>query len=666
MKKVLITFLVVFVCIAVQAQITVTVGSALLQNPGTDIHLPVSVSGLNGLAGGKGVTGLELHIGYVNTSLVYDTTLNFSTLTPVSQWFFGANGSEYSTNWIEPAGNKLNIQDNTVLFEVVFHYLGAATVLTFDTTRCLLLDSAFNIIPGVHYINGQVTPSLGAGESRWNGTGHWNTSANWSNGIPGDSTNAIIETGAVTVASSAVCKSITINQGTTIDLSAGFSLSANSNYTNNGSMNLQSDATGSGSLIVRGTVSGTGVNNFARYLDFTSGMPSLVSSPVIGATASVFGSNTVESYLENSATWTTQPSSANLTSGLGYRISGSTPATFTFQGMFNTGNVTTGNLSYTTGNPAASKGVNLLGNPYPSAIQWEQGSWGRNNLDYAVYVWEGYKFVSWNGSVGALKDGIIPAMQGFFVKSNATGASLTIPADARLHSTMPYYKNAEALSNVISMHLENNTDTNHYDEAFVHILSGTTAGYDGASDAWKIPGNAAYPQIYTKSADQSNLSINSQPEYTSVPVEFTVSAAGSYKISFDGISSFSPSQPLFFEDKVTHTVVNIRNTADFGFASDGSTETGRFVLHFQEVGVDEHSGAVFTAWSNGNTIYISAITGSLHADQVEVYNLAGQLISSTANLELPGALQQNNLSRGLYILRITTTDGTYTHKLMVK
>ncbi|MCX6306464.1 MAG: T9SS type A sorting domain-containing protein [Bacteroidetes bacterium] len=666
MKKVLITFIAIIIFVAGQAQITVTLGSALLRNPGTDVHLPVSVKGLNGLAGGKGVTGLELHIGYINTSLVYDTTLNFCALTPVSQWFFGANGTEYSTNWIEPAGNKLNIPDNTVLFDIVYHYLGGATILTFDTARCLLLDSAFNIIPGVHYVNGQVTPSLGAGESRWNGTGPWITAANWSNGIPGDSTNAIIETGEATVSSSAVCKALTISQGTIINLSPGFSLTANRDYTNNGNMNLRSDATGSGSLIVRGAVSGSGVNKFDRYLDFSSGMPNLVSSPVTGATAGVFGSNTVEKYVESSSSWETQPSSSNLETGSGYRINGSAPATFSFQGMFNSGAATAGDLPYTAGSQVSSRGLNLLGNPYPSAIQWEQGNWGRTNLDYAVYVWEGYKFVSWNGSVGALKDGIIPAMQGFFVKSNAAGASLTIPADARLHSTMPFYKNSEAVSNVISMQLENNTDTNHYDEAFVHILDGSTAGYDGALDAWKLTGSSSYPQIYTQSANQDNLSINTQPEFVSVPVQFTVGTAGSYKIIFGGISSFSPSQPLFFEDKTTHTVINIRNSSDFGFSSDGTTETGRFVLHFQEVGMEEHDGTVFTVWSNGNTIHISPITGSFHADRVDIYNLSGQLVSSAANLELPGIVQQDNLTAGLYIIQIITTKGTYTRKLMVR
>ncbi len=667
MKKVLITLLALFIYLNGQSQITVTLGSALLQNPGTDVHLPVSVTGLNGAAGGKGVTGIELHISYSNTSMVYDTTLNFSTLMPSSQWFFGANAVEYSTNWLEPTGNKLNIPDNTVVFDIYFHYLGGATQLTFDTTRCLLIDSAYNIMTGVQFVNAQVTPSQGSGESRWNGTGPWITAANWSNGIPGDSTNAVIETGTVTVLSNAVCKFLTINSGTTVNLSPDFSLTVNRDYANNGNLKLESVSSGTGSLLVRGSVSGSGVNKFGRYLDFGSfNSAHLVSSPVSGATASAFGSNVAEKYLESNSSWAALSASDNLEAGLGYRVSGTVPATVTFQGPFSSGNIIFSNLAYNAGGQADTRGLNLVGNPYPSAIQWDQGNWVKTNLDYAVYTWNGSKYVSWNGSIGALKDGIIPAMQGFFVKSNATGASMTIPAGSRLHSMLPYYKSTDALSDVISLKIENTADTNHYDEAFVNVLSGSTAGFDGSRDAWKLLGNDAYPQIWTKATDQAKLSINTQPDFVSVPVEVHTGTAGSYKIAFGGIESFAPGQPLFFEDKTTNTVLNIRNTSGLVFTSQGGAETGRFVVHFQEVGIQEHAGLPFSIWSSANIFHIDQANSATKIDQVEIFNMTGQLVYSNGNVELPASIRQDDLPIGLYILRLKTNEGVYTQKLLVR
>jgi hypothetical protein len=666
MKKVFILFLAIFAFTYAQAQVTVTLGSALLQNPGTDVHLPVTVKGLNGLAGGIGVSAIELHLAYANTSVVYDTTLNFSALAPTAQWVYGANGVEYSTNWLEPAGGKLNFPDNTVLFEIVFQYSGGATELTFDTTRCLLTDSAFNIIPGVRYVNGQITPSQGSGESRWNGTGTWNTMANWSNGIPGDSTNAIIESGTTTVLSNAVCRSVTINQGSSVIISPDYSLTANSNYTNNGNLTMQSDADGTGSLLVRGSVSGTGVNDFKRYLDLGTENPHFVSSPVSGATATVFGANVAEKYLESSASWAALSASDLLETATGYRITGTAPASIDFRGVFNTGDVARANLSYNGTGAAETRGLNLLGNPYPSAIQWEQGNWSRNGLDYAVYAWDGYKYVSWNGSIGALTDGIIPAMQGFLVKSNAAGASITIPAGSRLHSTLPYYKESAAQADMISLRIESMTDANHYDKAFVQVLNGTTTGYDGNHDAWKLFGNSVYPQIFTVATDQSILSINTQPGFGAVPVEYLASVAGSYKITFGDFGSFNPSQPLFFEDKSTQTVINIRNSGEFVFTTDGTPQTGRFVLHFQEVGIKENAASIFSAWSNDNLIMITPKTGNSHIDLLEIYNLAGQIVFSAGNLDLPATIEQENLSMGLYIMKIKTQKGLFTQKLFVR
>ena len=667
MKKVLITIITVFAFVYGYAQITVTIGSALLQAPGTDIHLPLTVKGLDETNGGTAVSGIELHVAYTNTSLVYDTTINFSSLTPTSQWFFGANDVEYSTNWLEPTSNKLNIPDNTVLFDVVFHYLGGSTELVFDTIRSLLIDGSFNIISGVHFLNGVVTPSQGSTESRWNGTGSWNTIANWTNGIPGDSTNAIIETGVIGIKSNAVCKSLIINPGSTLNVTPEFSLSVNKNFTNSGAFNLQSDATGTGSLIVRGSISGSGTNSFFKYVDFHANSLDELSSPVTGTTASAFGGNPAEKYVESQATWVALQASDILGTAVGSRISGTSTRTFTFQGVFTSSDVNRNDLSYTSGLQVNNRGFNLLGNPYPSAIQWEQGNWQKTGLDYSVYVWNGYKYLSWNGSFGALKAGIIPAMKGFFIKANTGGASITIPAGSRLHSSQPFIKESAELTDMISLNIENVADSVHFDETFVQILDASTTGYDGNVDAWKLFGNPVYPQIYTKASDQSLLSINTQPAFTAVPVEYTTGAAGSYRIIFGNIESFNPNQPLFFEDKSTSTVINVRNSKEYVFVSDGTTVSGRFVLYFQEVGInDQNNNNGFLVWNNGKTFHISSKTGRSSVDQVQIYNLVGQNVASFGFMDLPATLIQENLINGVYIIRIKAGDEYSTQKLVVK
>lgn len=670
MKRITILLFTLFLAAAGHAQVIVTLGSALLQNPGTAVHLPVSVKGLNGPAGGKGITGLEFHIAYNSGNLTYDTTLSFTPLMPAGQWFFGGNSLEYSTTWQEPSLQKVDLPDNTVLFDVVFQYSGGNTALTFDTARCFLIDSAYNIIPGVQYVNGQVTPSQGSGESRWNGTGSWNTASGWSNGIPGDSTAAVIETGTVTISSAAVAKSMSILAGSTVVIAPDFSLTVNRNFTNNGELRSESDATGTGSLIVSGTATGSGTNRFRRFLDTDGGTAHLVSSPVASVPGSLFSGLNAEKYLENTGTWAPFSSGETLNSGMGVRAGGTTVSTVTFEGNFPTGDITAGTLSYTESAPAETRGLNLAGNPYPSAIRLNQGNWARTNTDRAVYVWDGYKYLTWNGSFGSLSDGIIPAMQGFFFKSHAAGASVTIPAAARLHDTQPFHKEAGSVGDMISLRLEAGDagSGSPFDEAFVHILAGTTGLFDAEEDAWKLQGSAQAPQIWTLAADQSRLAINTMATFETVSVELSTPSAGAWSIAFGNLGSFSSTQPLFFEDKTTGTVINIRNTPEnkYVFASTGSTETGRFLLHFRETGLEETARRPFAAWSTGSDIRIVA-TGAEHLIRsVAIFSITGQQIFSSGTMETPASISRQAMPAGLYILRLETAGGFITEKIAVR
>jgi hypothetical protein len=419
-------------------------------------------------------------------------------------------------------------------------------------------------------------------------------------------------------------------------------------------------------VIVDGNVAGTGITNMERYLDFSNGFPHLVSSPVNNATAAVFGGLLTEKYTENTSAWTALIPSDNLVTGTGYRVSGSNSGAVLFSGLFNAADVTVNNILYSSSLSPTLRGLNVAGNPYPSAIQWNQGSWTKTHLDASIYVWDGYKYVSWNGAIGALKDGIIPAMQGFFVKSNAQGAALKIPASSRLHSNQPFYKSITAVENVLVMKLENTNDALHYDEAYVNVLPGSSGGFDPQYDAYKLPGNQQYPELVTQGSDDSELSINTQPDFQQIPVEFHVGEAGSFKITFSGMETFEPSQPLYFEDKKAGNSVNIRNAGSFVFASDGVPETGRLFLHFQTIGMAESLALPLSIWVADHILYIRTTGQPVSVQRIDLFNCAGQRLYSESEPVLPAAIQLNESFSGLFILRLSTNDGAYSKKLIIQ
>jgi hypothetical protein len=664
MKKNFLLILLVFIISSVQAQITFTIGNVSGAEPGTDIHIPVRVSGIDGSNGGTPVSAIELHLNYAENVLTYDTSLNFNVSTPVSQWFFGATGIEYSTNWIHPSLLTISLPDNELLFEIVYHYLGGPTELEFIVAKCEILDAAYNVIPNVVFINGQVSPAAGSDVSIWNGSGSWNTTANWSNGIPGESTKAVIQSGTVAVQSNVVGKTLDIASGAVLEVFPNYAVSIDSSFSNNGTFKILSDPSGTGSVIVGGLITGDGEYLTELYLDYTNSPAHLVASPVNNATPAIFANATIKKYNENGAMFSALTLSEILNPGAGYLATGSVSATTTFTSAFLNADLALGNLSYTSSNTKSQRGLNLVGNPFPSAIQWGFGDWQKNKVDNSIYAWEGYKYVSWNGTIGSFTDGIIPAMQGFYIKSNATAASVRIPKEARLHSSLPYLKSNEPVSDLLKIRIESVNDAQHYDETYIHIADGTTAAFDSSADAFKLFGDDSFPQIFTKSTDDSELSINTQPAFESIPIECKISTAGAYKLTFAGMGSFLASQALTVEDKKDNIFINIRNFDSYSFTSGGLNESGRFMLHFYEVGIGEDQAELFFAWSNGQELFIDASDIQTKV-RINLYSLTGQRVLVIDNRILPSKVSLAGIKPGIYMLQISDGKNYYSKKILV-
>ena len=92
-----------------------------------------------------------------------------------------------------------------------------------------------------------------------------------------------------------------------------------------------------------------------------------------------------------------------------------------------TGAVNSGALSVTlyNHNNTYTKGFNLIGNPYPSPINWDAAAgWTKTNIDNALYYFKASATDEYGGKYSTYINGvssddtvsnIIPSMQGFFV-----------------------------------------------------------------------------------------------------------------------------------------------------------------------------------------------------------------------------------------------------------
>ena len=222
--------------------------------------------------------------------------------------------------------------------------------------------------------------------ANWTGTvnSDWANALNWlPNSIPGSGSSVLIPGGITnypTIAAPASCSNITI--------ASGASLLDNGNL----------------------TVSGTATVN----RNYSGGEWHLISSPISNATANMFLDLYLQKHTESTNAYTdiSLPTTP-LNVMQGYALWNDLPGTASFVGTLNTGAIGAANNVTRNG-----QGWNLVGNPYPSPIDWDasirldKNECGQCNLPPREQCNLGY-YVGGVGTNGGSR--YIPSCQGFFV-----------------------------------------------------------------------------------------------------------------------------------------------------------------------------------------------------------------------------------------------------------
>ncbi|MBK7212173.1 MAG: T9SS type A sorting domain-containing protein [Bacteroidales bacterium] len=349
---------------------------------------------------------------------------------------------------------------------------------------------------------------------------------------------------------------------------------------------------------------------------------------------------------------------SNFTVGKGYLVAYPADVTKTFSGVLNTGNVVTA-LTYT---PAQGNGWNLLGNPYPSAIDWNNVT--STNLDNAVYVYDNASatYKSYVAGVGTLTDGIVPSTQGFFVHANATSPSLTLENQDRVHAGTAFYK-SDAIQNVVRLMVSGN---NKADETIIRFAENATTAFDSQMDAYKLSGGASVPTFYSL-AGNTKLSVNSLPstsmeDYVTLAVE--AGAASNYEISLTD-NTLSSSVYVTLEDTKTGVSQKLNDNPVYSFTAAPGEDPSRFRLHFKDAtSVANPALAGINAYSVEGQIRITS-DKNLNG-LVTLTDMAGRLIAKTNMNQATSCMLNVHGQTGIYVVNIATTEGNFVQKVAVK
>jgi hypothetical protein len=587
-------------------------------------------------------------------------TLAASTFNPVLDTF------ALGISWLAPGSSGVNFPNGKFLdFKMV--YKGLNSGLVFYESVCEIVDWDLNVV-NVSYINGGITSNSGTSLSIWNGNGNWDDEPNWSNGIPGIATKAVIQSGEVNIFSQALCNKLMVNNGANLIIKPSYFLSVIDSLNVSGNFEIQSDETGTGSFINNGEIISTGTIIAERYLTGDGAISHFLSSPVNNLVVSTLTDALVDKYDESSGNWIALNQTDNLEICHGYRIAVPATGTYSMPGIFNYGDFVVNQLSYTSGVAGGyPAGMNVIGNPYPSAISWNSGDWIKTNLDASVYTWNGAQYVSWNGEIGGFENGIIPSAQGFIVITNDLNPELTIPNNSRTHNNQPYYNEAKYVENMTKLVV---TGNGYSDMAYIHFKYDATMGFDHEFDAYKIPGIDQAPQLYSFANNGNKLSINVLSNIntndTSLNIGLIAPVDGTFTLTREDYS-FSGLFELHIVDNELDSIQNITTDSVYTFHSAQGIFEDRFLLYFAKpsavnstnewnIGVYESDGTVYIKLDNSYKqikVQLFDISGHLNFNQT-LYDIREEKI------HLPGNL------KGLFIIRILTENNVYTGKMLIR
>lgn len=496
----------------------------------------------------------------------------------------------------------------------------------------------------------------------------WELPGNWSAGIPIAGMNVTIPdvTNDPVISGAAFSADLTMSPGATLTLSPTAMLTVSGNLTTSDGLSIQDGA----SLITNNLVSGAAtvqknISDSDFHLFILPTVQSLPASPT-------FIGFFVDDYIEANGEWTRLVDTDNLLSMRGYSISNVFGAlSLDFTGNLLTGDQTFPGLSYTPAAGGYLYGWNLVGNPFPSAVDPDVASFVANGLNGFAYVWSGslgnYLTAPLTGGVGTLTGNIIPSAQGFFVRTEAAGANLTIPNAARVHSSQSFYKNNETFENTIMLTASGNGAE---DRMMFAVNPESTAGYDYNFDAYKLFGNAEAPQLYTSILDINqdiiNLSISSVDVIeaeTEFPVMFKAGVDGNYTITSSYPESFMSGSQIILTDNLTGLRHDLRQNPVYAFSAAAGDDANRFKLSFATVGIEEPSGLNIGVYAAGSQIRL--VLPELMKGRVNISNLSGQLIYSQ-NFNGSGELGIGaSYPAGVYLVTVISANGSTTRKVFV-
>jgi hypothetical protein len=480
----------------------------------------------------------------------------------------------------------------------------------------------------------------------------------------------------------------------------GSVLPESGNLTSDGNLTLVSTAAGTAYIDGSGSGQVTGSLTMQRYLSSAFGYR-YISSPFTGETVNGLSDEVnlgasfppVYKYDENrtASGWVSYVKTDSLLRPLhGYSVNFgavAVPLTVDISGQAGSGTVsrTLFNHNYTY-----TKGFNLVGNPYPSAIDWDAASgWTRTNIDNAVYYFKPGATDQYGGTYstyvnGVSSDGIvnniIPSMQGFFVHVSdgaypVTGL-LSMNNSVRVNNTTQQFSKSENKfeGSFLRLTASFETDTSAKDYMLVYSDVKATDNFDRELDALKLMNtDLKVPNLFSLSTDAYKLSVNGIPEIPvsglRMPLGLKANTAGNVIFRLKTASGSFAGLPVSLYDSVTGTVQSLDNQGEYIINLAAAEYLNRFFLDINYITTDirepSNLQGSFTVRVSGRIIITDIYNFGGREAILSITNLTGQTYVQDKIFQ-PGRYEYSMpLNSGIYFIILSSAEGRSVQKLII-
>jgi len=486
----------------------------------------------------------------------------------------------------------------------------------------------------------------------------WTTA--WSNPNPENYFKAIIngDYSTNTNGDFTACE-LLVNSLKTLTISSGGTVRIENGIANNGAVIVEDNAS-----LVQVTKDGTNTgSDYTVQRQSTSqleeGNYTYWSSPLTSSSLlEITAAQRYYSFTGSTQTWVAETSSTAMTPGIGYINTGETGITYpnTYIANFTGSTVNNGNISIALGFTSdgdPDTDWNLLGNPYPSAIDADAFIAENMTIGGTLYFWTHNTldsagnntpddYVLWNGtgSTGSCSGCIAPtgniaSGQGFFAQAISSGSAIFTNAMRVNSDNDHFYKGQQKTDEPIEMDRIwlNLKNEEYFSQLLIGFLDDATDNEDRLFDGVRLE---------SENSISFNSILNDKPfgilgksymkKEETIQLGISTTTVGAFEISISNMEGLLKSSDIILIDQVLNINHNL-NKSPYAFSiSSPVINNTRFKLFITNSLANSSAYNIKRAnLKVYSSIYALNIASNTSIKTINIYNILGQLIYEGSN-----------------------------------